>query len=108
MPSGLLWTALTLSQIIRDSLGCTIFTGIIICIQNSSGPQNTASINGFAQTMVALSRTIGPYAGGAIWSWTSALTFPMHSYVLYAVTFLCCMVGFVMSLRLSTECNTPW
>jgi MFS family permease len=73
---------------------------VVILLNNSALPAKLGAINGVSQTFGSLCRSIGPFIGGAMWSWSTSagLAFPLD----YRLVFLCAAMLSAIVLVLSS------
>lgn len=88
------WTALIIAILFIQVGGELLFISIIIAVSNSAIPEHMGTVNGIAQTLVALTRTVAPIAGSSMLSWslTSGLKFPFDQNFPFLVLVLIAVV----------------
>lgn len=103
----LLWSLLLLTMSARSVVGCTTFTGVLILVSNSATPENMGTVTGLSHSFCSFFRAIGPALGGAIWSYTSSKTFPLHPFLAWAFVALLSIGTYGLSYLLPTTLVRP-
>jgi len=90
MPSSswLVWTSLIINLGLRGIMSTSIYTPIMMFINNSVPKTFMGRANGVGQSFVALTRTIGPASGGILWSLFSRIALEFHYFTLYIFLFI--------------------
>jgi len=85
----------------------TMFTSVFVLINNAVMPENRGKLNGFGQSLVAVTRCIGPTLGSSLFSWslTNELSFPFNIYFTFIVMFVlhCVNIGLSWILPRATD-----
>jgi MFS family permease len=100
----LLWVFLAAFMIGRSCCSCTLYTCVMLLINNSTSSANFGVVNGVGQTFAALARSFGPLTGGVLWSLGHSLGF---SYLAYFVMAGACSSVFALSLKLPDHLVRP-
>jgi len=76
----LTWILLICAILFIQIGGELLFVCVMIAISNSAVPEMMGTVNGLAQTFVALTRSAAPVAGSSLLSWslTNGLSFPLN------------------------------
>eukprot|EP01091_Cochliopodium_minus_P015672 TRINITY_DN5648_c0_g1_i1.p1 TRINITY_DN5648_c0_g1~~TRINITY_DN5648_c0_g1_i1.p1 ORF type:complete len:507 (-),score=122.96 TRINITY_DN5648_c0_g1_i1:69-1589(-) len=100
-----LWTYLVSLSILKVIGFVSLFTSVFLLINHSTVPSKLGAANGFAQSMVALARAVGPTIGAYALSWslTNNLTFPLNYYFLFLVLGLLLIILFGLTFFLKEE-----
>ena len=87
----------------------TMFTSVFVLINNSVMPENRGRLNGFGQSLVAVTRCIGPTLGSSLFSWslTNELSFPFNIYFTFIVMFVLHLFNIVQSWLLPRATDKP-
>ena len=100
---SLLWPILSAAVALKAVLMAVTFTGVMICINNSSRGQSLGLVNGLGQTAASFVRAAGPFLGGPLFSasigfggWLGA--WKLH--VVYMVQAAAALAAFGLSYRL--------
>jgi len=102
LPWGMLWFFLIVLYVVRGASIVVSFTCSTIMQQNVAPPNMAGSVNGGIASAAALSRAIGPIAGGTILAWSSGcpgdVGFPFDYHFVFLLTGLVCFVCLGISL----------
>eukprot|EP00937_MAST-01D_sp_MAST-1D-sp2_P006963 g6963.t1 len=68
------------------------FTTVFVLINNAASRANRGAVNGVAQSLVALTRMVGPSLGGAIFAWSESngLQWPLSYHFMW---YICALAG---------------
>mmetsp|Transcript_8612 Transcript_8612/g.12706 ORF Transcript_8612/g.12706 Transcript_8612/m.12706 type:complete len:459 (+) Transcript_8612:2451-3827(+) len=70
--------------LVRMASGQVTFTPVIIMVNNSVTPKNMGKINGIGQSLVAMTRTLGPSSAGFLFSLSTHVPyFPFNIYFVF-------------------------
>lgn len=83
------------------------FVSIMISISNSAVPELMGTVNGLAQTFVALTRAVAPVVGSSLLSWslTNGLPFPFTYQFPFFVLVILAIIILLISMRAPTSLN---
>ncbi|KAJ1555542.1 hypothetical protein HK405_000705, partial [Cladochytrium tenue] len=83
----LLWAALLAALVVRQVAEVMSYTSVMILIKDAADGGNLGIVNGSAQTLAALARSVGPLVGGSAWAFglTSGLGFPLDTNLVFAL-----------------------
>eukprot|EP01138_Halocafeteria_seosinensis_P015772 gb/GECG01016096.1/.p1 GENE.gb/GECG01016096.1/~~gb/GECG01016096.1/.p1 ORF type:complete len:602 (+),score=47.88 gb/GECG01016096.1/:1-1806(+) len=95
VPEGLVWPLLGPWIVIKALCLANGFTSIMILINNAAQGNNLGIVNGIAQSSSSLTRCIGPFLGGSIFS--LSLTWESNPLGVFAAYVLMGLVMFVCS-----------
>eukprot|EP00299_Pterocystis_sp_00344_P016334 c8197_g1_i1.p2 GENE.c8197_g1_i1~~c8197_g1_i1.p2 ORF type:complete len:190 (-),score=42.41 c8197_g1_i1:42-611(-) len=79
----LLWFLLSIHLFFRTCVGAVLFTVIFIQIAKSCPTEYRGVVNGFAQSLAALGRTISPLLGGWVWNVSLQIDHPLSHYLVF-------------------------
>ena len=107
-PEGLRWAVLFVFLFLKVVLYSSIFTGVMMLINNSCMPSERGAVNGLGQSLVAICRMLGPLCGGSIWSWSNTLAWlPCRWVAVYLVAALIANAQLWLSKQLPESLNAP-
>ncbi|KAJ1916715.1 hypothetical protein IWQ60_008013 [Tieghemiomyces parasiticus] len=92
--SPVTWVILIVALIVRVIAGTLTFTSVNLLVNNSvADRQVLGTVNGFAQSMGALARALGPLTAGIVWSWSLLHDYPFP-FDYHFIFLLITLVGF--------------
>ena len=98
------WALLALIVMFRAALASTLFTCVMIMINNSTSPSNLGKANGIGQTLAALARAVGPVLGGMLWFLGQKVGQP---YLPWMINFLLSIAMWLLSLFVNPSLSIP-
>ena len=119
------WIVIVSILCMRVAIGYVSIVSALITISNCVRPQHLTTVNTFSQvscmilstahkiklnilfqTLAAAMRVVGPFLGGAIWSWAARKKlFFFDFYLVFLLVALLCAVGFTISLFIPARAN---
>jgi len=103
------WVCTGVLVILQQASSEMTFVSVIILVSNSSLTDTMGTVNGYAQSLVAMLRLFGPFSGSSLLSWsiTNELGFPFdHHFIFFVVgTLFLFMLG--LSFGLPNTINEP-
>jgi MFS family permease len=105
------WLMVGLVQIfvvIRNIVGVLAFNSVNILINNAAPPGGVGSVNGLSQSIVALTRAMAPFFGGAVFSWSinrSDRPWPFNISLSFVIMGLLAMIARYLAIPLNANHN---
>jgi MFS family permease len=99
----LMWTLLSLVYLWRVVFIEMCFTAVMMMINNSVESSSLGSVNGLAQSLVALTRTIGPALGSSLFAFSLSVDY----FLIFDVHFVFFMTGFLTILLVPIGLMAP-
>eukprot|EP00898_Chlorokybus_atmophyticus_P004074 jgi/Chlat1/4668/Chrsp3S05609 len=94
-----------IGMVLRSTMSICIFTSIFILITNAvKSMDHMGAVNGIAQTVVAMSRAVGPTLGGSIYAWSisgSQHVFPLDYHMAFLLVGTIHCLGLLLTLKLT-------
>jgi len=103
----ILWSALIVLNVVRFAAIQTSFSTSNVMLNNSVLPQNRGKLNGAAQSMVALARSIAPLLG-IVFALTATInSFPFNIHFIFFVLTGTHLFCYLLARSLTKEINEP-
>jgi MFS family permease len=84
------------------------FTTVMVLMNNSVEPARLGEVNGIAQAWAALARGVGPWMGGALWSFSSTLHSRFGGFLVYGVMATINLLAVWGAYALPVEVEHSW
>jgi len=107
--SALLWPILVIIMSIRNMAFTSNSTSLFIMITNSSPTKDLGKVNGLAQSLSSISRTVSPILSGVIFAWSlsNGAMFPFNFYLIFLLFAIMSAVNYGISLLLPKTIDKP-
>eukprot|EP00732_Lithocolla_globosa_P003100 Lithocolla_globosa_v1_NODE_2325_length_2047_cov_13.879518.p1 type:complete len:515 gc:universal NODE_2325_length_2047_cov_13.879518:1838-294(-) len=104
-----LWVGILLITTFRFFFASFAFTAATVAINNSVFPINLGLMNGLGQTTASVSRAIGPFAAGTLWSFSliTGLPFPLDHHLVFVLAGCLALLGSYLGYMLPYDIDFP-
>jgi hypothetical protein len=103
LPKWLFWVVIGAAVSYRQCCLTMAFTTIMVIVNNSVPAARLGEANGIAQAFASLARGVGPWMGGALWSFSLSLESPFAVYLVYGVIAAANGLALVLAFSLPAE-----
>jgi MFS family permease len=105
-----LWASIAAITFLRVIAGNFSFSSVTAMVSNSCSLSQTGSINGFAQSLVALMRIFSPAIAGNLlaWGFTSGYGFPLNQYFGFITSSVVLGISLAVTFALPRSLDFPY